>query len=166
MSRVTIISDASYCHQSKAAGCGFWIASDRGKLGGSHAFRLPVKDAQVAEVMGVYAALHKAAEQGLVQENDEVLIQMDCMGALNRFNGHTAPREGQEMEYVDKMKLLIVRLSIQVEYRHVKAHSDALGARFTTIQLCDQRAKEAMRHRRATFAEDKRSIAHIQENLL
>lgn len=163
---VTIIVDASHCGQTGAAGCGFWIACERGKQPGEHAFRKPVVNAGVAEFMGIVASLQSAIARGLVQSGDSVLMQSDCMGAIALARGIREPNV-QENEYAIMLKRIIRTFDLTVKYKHVKAHKkDLIGARYETIELCDQRAKHAMRNRRATFAEDRKAINQIQESLI
>src|SRR3954466_14648311 len=84
---VTIITDASYCPNTKVAGYGFWIASNRGKFGGGgQMITTEIVNATAAEMMAVANALHHAAMQEAVQQGDHILFQTDCMGAVDAFN--------------------------------------------------------------------------------
>lgn len=147
--RVTVIADASYCPEHKVGGYGFWIASERGKHGGGGALRCPINNI-VAEEMAVVNALYIALQVGLVHAQDEVLMQTDCMGAIDAFRGTRNKLQAQEHEVVSTFNNLKERFSLVLEFRHVKGHSNRREARYTTNRLCDRRAKEAMRKARAS----------------
>jgi ribonuclease HI len=91
--RVTIIADASFCPNTNVAGYGYWIATERGKQGGGGEMKGRVEGNIAAEMQAVANALHIALRLTLVQQKDEVLIQTDCMAAIDAFEGK--PRNGK-----------------------------------------------------------------------
>lgn len=103
----------------------------------------------VAEMQAVVNALHIATRLTLVQSTDEVLIQTDCMAAIDAFNGTRKSLNGQEREAVQVLHRLRSQLCLSITFRHVKGHTGKKEARFVTNKLCDRRAKEAMRRARA-----------------
>lgn len=158
--RVTLIADASFCNDHKVAGYGYWVASDRGREGGGGEMQGVVGNNVVAEMMAVCLALFHGLKKGLVQEGDEVLLQTDCLPAIDALSGKRTKLITQEREVVDKVLEYKKRFSLQLEYRHVKGHTNRPGNRYITNRLCDQRAKEAMRRARA-----KKYLQHIREVL-
>lgn len=164
--QITIVSDSSFCDKTGAAGCGFWIACSRGKYGGSKEFRTRLKNPNEAEFIGIVISLWVAIKMNLVQSGDDVLIQNDCTGALGIATGQRdVPMGNCEVAFMH-LKRLIHRYNLVVSYRHVKSHSKTLiGARYTTVQLCDQRAKAAMRRRRAVFQTGQKIAEQIENSL-
>lgn len=147
--RVTIIADASFCPDTNVAGYGFWIASERGKQGGGGEMKCRVDGNIAAEMQAVVNALYIAHRLQLVQAADEVLIQTDCMAAIDAFEGKRRNLPAQEWEAVKVLRRLRSDHSLRVVFRHVKGHTGKKEARFVTNHLCDKRAKEAMRRARA-----------------
>jgi len=143
--RVTIICDASYCPQQNVAGYGYWIASDRGKKGGGGQVVAAVLDNNTAEMMAVCNTLWHGIKNGLIQAGDEILIQTDCLSAIDRL-GETKPatreQDKQVLEYFRKVTL---DHNLKISWRHVKGHTNHADARFAANRKCDQRAKQHMR---------------------
>ncbi len=150
--RVTIIADASFCPDTNAAGYGYWIASERGKQGGGGELKGRVAGNIAAEMYAVVNALYIALNRlQLVQTGDEVLIQTDCMAAIDAFEGRRRQVPNQEWEAVKQMRRLCSEFGLRIVFRHVKGHTKNKEARYVTNKLCDRRAKEAMRRARARF---------------
>ena len=92
---VTILADASHCPDTKAGGYGFWIASARGKKGGSGVLNGAIASSTLAEMMAIANAIHQGIKFGLVQGHDTLLVQTDCESAIFAF---TKKRKGSEEE--------------------------------------------------------------------
>ncbi len=137
----TIIVDASWCPETKAGGYGFWIASNRGKVGGGHALNGAIESSTLAEMQAVCNALFIAKNEGYVFPGDEVLVQTDCRAAIQGFEGYRTT-EGAEAEA--RNTYLKLNQSIYVELRHVKGHSRSLLNRFRAQSRCDYNAYQAM----------------------
>lgn len=147
---VTILADASYCPETGAAGYGFWIVCERGKHGGGDEMREVAPDNNVAEMQAVANAMLIAKQKGLLHALDTVLIQTDCMGAIDAFEGR---RKYKSLSYREKAVVRWVNnfreeLSLQVIYRHVKGHTGKKESRFVANKMCDLRAKRFMRQMR------------------
>lgn len=145
--RVTILADASHCPDTKAGGYGYWIASERGKKGGSGALNGAIQSSTLAEIMAIANAIYHGVNNGLVQGHDILLIQTDCESAIFAF---TSKRKGsveekKVIEYVQKVTRL---LSLTVEYKHVKGHTNRSEARYAANNACDRAARKAMRKAR------------------
>lgn len=146
--RVTIIADASFCPDTKVAGYGFWIASERGKQGGDGAMRGQCANNIVAEMQAVANALHQGLKLGLIQHSDFVLIQTDCEPAIQAFDGTRTKLIEQEEECCNLLTTLQTRFGLAFEFRHVKGHSGNTEARFAANNRCDKAARKAMRKAR------------------
>lgn len=145
--RVTILADASHCPDTKAGGYGYWIASERGKKGGSGVLNGAIQSSTLAEMMAIANAIYHGVTNGLVQGHDILLIQTDCESAIFAF---TSKRKGsveekRVIEYVQKVTRF---LSLTVEYKHVKGHTNRSEARFAANNACDRAARKAMRKAR------------------
>jgi ribonuclease HI len=157
--RVTIIADASHCPDTRAAGYGFWVASERGKRGGGGSMRGTVDSSSAAEMMACVNALFHGCFMGLVQPGDHVLVQTDCIAAIQAFEGQRNSLTKDEREAVRSFRSLRKEKSVSVSFRHVKGHTKRTEARYVTNNLCDKRAKEGMRRSRAVLLKEKRSEA-------
>jgi ribonuclease HI len=152
--QVTILADASHCPHTKAAGYGFWVASERGKTPGGGSMREPVASSLAAEMMAVCNALHAAIDMQLVKTGDIVLMQIDCVGAIKYLSGRTVPGEGTDEKRAHKFfRELTKQHRIGVLFRHVKAHTGGHDARHKANNHCDQRAKDGMRAMRKKLKE-------------
>lgn len=153
---VTIICDASFCPDTGVAGYGYWIASNRGKRGGSGAMKGTCANNTVAEMQAVVNALHVAVKSELVQAGDTVLIQTDCYGAIDTFNGFRKKIHAEEKSTVEAFLKVKTEAQVIVDFRHVKGHTRQTGARFATNRKCDQDARAHMRKARKNFLTLKR----------
>lgn len=142
---VTILADASFCPVTKVAGYGYWIACERGKLGGDGGMRLTCDAAQTAEMKALVNALHVGIRHGLVKNGDDVLLQTDCVAAIMAFEGKRTRLTAQETATVLHFNGMIRAAGIDVKFRHVKGHSGKSEPRYTANRLCDTGAKRSMR---------------------
>lgn len=144
---VTIIADASYCPINGLAGYGYWISSDRGSNGGGGPLSKgqKVRNSTVAEMMAIVNALYFALKDGYVRMQDTVLLQSDCMPALDAFTFKRHKLSEDEHLIVKKLNAFMLQYSLTLRYRHVKGHSGIKEARYLTNNLCDERAKAEMR---------------------
>lgn len=147
---ITILADASHCPVTNAAGYGFWIASERGKKGGSGAFKTVLPSSTIAEMMAIVNALYCAIRFELVHKHDNVLIQTDCEAAIFALTNRRK-LNNLEFECVSRMRLLLTEHSLTVTYKHVKAHTTRTQSRYKSNNACDRAAKNAMRKMRASL---------------
>lgn len=162
---ITILADASHCPDTKAGGYGYWIASARGKKGGSGVLNGQILSSTLAEMMAIANAIYCGIKEGLVCGNDVLLVQTDCESAIYAL---TLKRRGSEeekkvIEYVQKIAKL---LKLTIEYKHVKGHTKNKEARFAANNACDRAARKAMRRARDRIRceELKKVLAKGREN--
>lgn len=153
--RVTIIADASYCPETRAAGYAFWIASGRGKRGGHGAIKDRVVNNIAAEMMALLNGLHQACVFGLVQPQDEVLLQTDCLAAIAAFENNRKSITKEELELVQYFLKLKSRASVSVVFRHVKGHTRGGEPRLWVSNKCDELAGAGMRQARHLFRQQR-----------
>lgn len=151
--KITIIADASYCHETQAGGFGFWIASERGKYGGGGPFRKRCDGSAAAEMMAVVNAFAIAINRKTVQEGDHVLLQTDCVEAIAVLSHRRRGGTADQLECIRVFRQLKKEAGVTVSFRHVKGHTRHEAARFVTNNLCDRRAKAGMRAMRKQLQE-------------
>lgn len=142
--RVTIIADASFCHETKAAGYSFWIASDRGKRGGQGHAPDRVVNSIAAEMMALVQGVVHACMFGLLHPGDQLLLQTDCQAAIDAFTNRRNKITPEELLIVRQVNKLIKELAVSVSYKHVKGHTRGADARTWTNNNCDRRAGEEL----------------------
>lgn len=162
MARVTLMTDASLCAETGAGGFGFWVVSnERGGKPGGGMFKHPTKDSYAAEFKGVVNSLASAILSGDIQDNDNVLIQLDNQGVIGCIHGGYKPREDIE-EIMVAYRLLVKTHGLNVELRHVKAHTGSRTNRSVANKMCDLRAKQHMREHRKILKGSLHSSEDIQ----
>jgi len=149
--RVTIVSDASYCSRTHAAGYGFWAVSQRGRHAGGGSFRAAVPDQNVAEIMAIVNALHVTLGLGIAAKGDQVLIQTDSHTAIIAFTGkwRTLKHRPDAIRAVDVFHGLRGTHELAIEFRHVKGHTRNVDSRSKAQRHADSRAKSGMYKARA-----------------
>ncbi len=146
---ITILTDASYCPKYKVAGYGYWIACQRGKLGGSGKIVEDVEDTNAAEMMAICNSIWHGVSSGVIHKGDRILVQTDSLAAIDRLKAIRVVTITQQQErIVAYYQKAIHRLELEVTLRHVKAHTGQQEARFVANRMCDKRAKDAMREAR------------------
>lgn len=152
---VTIIADASFCQDTHTAGYGFWVASERGKLQGGGPMKKPVLNSTLAEAKAVCIALDAAVRAGLVVEGDEVLLQTDCVPAIDLLQQVGGPRGLEAKEVQDFFLNLQARVGIRTRLKHVRGHTKKKDARSVCNAHCDRRAKAGLQQARALHNQSK-----------
>lgn len=136
---VTIMVDASWHPQMKMAGFGLWVACDRMKFADGGPLKTEQKSAIVAEIKAIINALHIACKRGAVLAGDTVLIQTDCLGAIDWLEKKVCPHEPSVIPIWEKMCR-----HINVRFRHVKGHTQQQENRFLANGHCDKHAKAGL----------------------
>lgn len=147
--RATILTDASYCPETFVAGYGYWIASDRGKLGGGGRMQgSSIANSTAAEMMAVANSLWIAAMHQLILPGDQVLMQTDCESAIQAFEWRRKTYIQQEIAACKFVQSLVAN-GLAIRFKHVKGHSGIRDPRHIANHMCDKRAKDAMREARS-----------------
>lgn len=142
---VTVICDASYCHEYKVAGYGYWIASARGKSGGSGKVIADVENNNTAEMMAIVNTLWHGVNDLKILRGDTVLIQSDCTSAMSKLNGLQECITQQEKQVQKHYLDSITQFDIVVRFKHVRGHTVNPDSRSVANRMCDKRAKREMR---------------------
>lgn len=149
---LTVFTDASFCHRTKAAGWAAWAKrSDMPTFFYSAPFAMEVADSFEAEAGAIGNACFLLMKRGYIGGDQHVLIKTDCLAvisAVGRFAHKNAGRIEKYMVPVKQAKEAVRCLEI----RHVKAHSGkSAGARFAVNERCDEAARAAMEAKRRTL---------------
>jgi ribonuclease HI len=158
--RITMICDASYCDRHRVAGYGFWIASQRGKLGGAGNIVDEVENNNTAEMMAICNAIWKGIEAALIQRSDQLLIQSDCLSAMDKMKGLQKAVTAQERSVLAYYLRTVQENGLHVTFRHVRGHTSIDEPRYAANRLCDRTAKAQMR-----LARSKKIAAKITNEL-
>lgn len=146
--RATVITDASYCDRSRAAGWAAWIRIDGQSepIRRYGAFKTEVTGPTQAEMLAAINGVWLAHQMGAT----EVLLQTDCATVVMLAEGQV--RRGKLRKAwavaVDRAGLVNVSLSA----RHVRGHTKTQDARSYVNRWCDVNARAAMRHARRRTA--------------
>lgn len=156
---ITIIADASYCPNTKAAGYGVWVNGCFGKSPFEGQLQSPACN-NTAEIMAVANALWHAMHNHLVYAKSFVLIQTDSSTAIGMFEGKIEPKNDQQIAAKYYVRDIIRRFELSVTYRHCPGHTNALTKRSIAQQHCDDRAKRQMLKARASM-----NLAEVAQDL-
>lgn len=147
---LTIIADASFCPDTKAADYGVWVAGN----GKGQAFKgsLPSpQDNNVAETMAIVNALWHGIESGLLKSNTNVLIQSDSSTAIGVLSGEKAAYNPQLKHALRYTRDLVQRYGLLLRFKHVPGHTSGHDKRTRAQNICDTDAKEQMHLQRAAI---------------
>ena len=145
MTRATIITDASFCHRTQAAGWAAWIRIDgvSEPIKRYAEFRQPVRSAQEAEMLAAVNGLWLAAQHGVTM----ALVQTDCLAVVHMLNGETKNPSIRRDFSAAIAKAGVAHIARSG--RHVRGHTQVADARSYVNRWCDSRAKTAMKRQRA-----------------
>ena len=133
--RATVIADASFCSNTKAAGWAVWIAYDGGaKEKRSGVFRVSPPNSGIAELQAVLNGVWIAYERGA----RSILVQTDCLSVVHAVKGATNAYGA-------------LWRSARVEYfplAHVRGHTNVQDSRSWCNRWADGEAKRHMRLQR------------------
>lgn len=135
--KATVITDASFCPETCAAGWAAWVSPDKGlRVKRYGAFKKQPADSNEAELWAAINGVCIAAKAGATN----ILLQTDCMAVVHTLNK-------DQLEIRKALTLLDIN-SVRVKVYHVKGHTTWNGARYWVNRWCDARAGEVMRAQR------------------
>lgn len=147
---MTIIADASFCPETKAAGYSVWLASNTGRKGFEGTLPKPY-DNNVAEAMAIVNALWHGLDSGLLKANTNVLIQSDSATAIAILSGEGRAYNPQLKHAVRYTKDLAQRYDLLLRFKHVPGHTSGQDKRTRAQNKCDEDAKAQMYLQRAEY---------------
>lgn len=137
---VTIMADASFCPDIKCGSFGYWVVSDRGKKGGGGILQGKICHNVCAEMKAVVNAVYIAIQEGILLDHDTVLIQSDCIPAIDALNFHRTNLNEEESNVVKYLNSLTLKHCLNLRFKHVKGHSNRKERRFVSNNICDEYA--------------------------
>lgn len=147
---VTVFTDASFCHKTKAAGFAVWIKTAAVTLRHAGAFKIAIASAGEAETAALGNGICAAMTRLDLQEGDMIVAASDCLHAISIIEGR-AKKPGTEMLKVrEHVRKEVAARGVNLRLKHVKAHQGKeAGPRHAVNEWCDGAAKAVMRKRRS-----------------
>ena len=141
--RSTVITDASHCPKTGAAGFGAYIRIDGhpAPFQYSGPLKPPTHSSTFAEVRAALIGIWYAAKLGAT----DVLIQSDCMTIIHLANGRC---KSAGLVALWREAMLRPDMQVRLEARHVKGHIAIKDARSWVNDWCDKQAKKHMYNER------------------
>jgi len=157
MKYITIFSDASHCHETKAAGIAIWARDADKFFRRSKALTFPVDGPTTAECIALGTAILSVIEEFDHQPGDQLSIQSDCLAALDLFAGSHRKKPWPAMEADLKARVLksVSCSGLSLHPKHVKGHRGNVNSRSAVNTWCDVNARKAMRKARRILAQPK-----------
>lgn len=167
---LTIFADASFHDETGAGGWGAWWKGEAMQFGQTQGgiLKCQVASANVAESMALVNAMAAATKSGDLKSGMTVLLQSDCLCALQAFRhvfgavdhpirgGHRVELTGRLPKQLDDAGIfpvaqaLVQRLALKLMVRHVKGHSSGPGRSWVNRE-CDRLARAGMVARRSVL---------------
>jgi len=146
---VTIMVDASWCPDTKAAGYGAWLASERRRCRFTGQIQSTVSQAMVAEEMAIVNAIAGALKRGVALAGDTILVRTDCQAAIQLLQKYRKPSAKEEDEIVSAFDYFVKKYGLQMRFKHIKGHSSNQNRASVSNTVCDRHAREQMQKARA-----------------
>lgn len=138
--KATVITDASFCDETKAAGWAAWVRIDGQaepiKRYGS--FKIDVATSFEAEALAAINGLWIAQQCGAT----EVLLQTDCLTVVHIVNGIT--KSQKILKFWRNARNAANIRTPKIKAKHVKGHTATDDARSYVNRWCDKNAKRSM----------------------
>lgn len=147
---VTVFTDASFCHKTKAAGFAVWIKTDACTLRHAGAFKIDINEAWEAETAALANGICAALGRLDMKAGGLIVAASDCLRAIDIIEGRGG-QPGKAMRKVrDHVRGELKARGVELRLKHVKAHKGkSAGPRHAVNEWCDGAAKVVMRERRA-----------------
>lgn len=149
---VTINTDASFNYTHNKASYAFWIVSDYGKLCRYGILKGGTKTPTHGEFKCIVNALHCLFVY-LKWPIRKIIVNTDSMNSIHLLkNDKVALRKYrinknkfvEELAAWHSIKGRYISKKVEIEFRHVKAHTGADNSRSWVNQYCDTKAKEVL----------------------
>lgn len=139
--KATVITDASFCPDTKAAGWAVWIAYDGGKIKKYGRFKRDPAHSGQAELWALLNGIAIATRAGAKL----ILAQSDCQSALDLV------KENPDKVW-QALGLVGLKDRPKINTKHVEGHTKHAGARYWVNRWCDTGAGSIMREIRSERA--------------
>jgi ribonuclease HI len=146
----TVIADASFCPNTKAAGYAIWIKCDGATTRHAGAFKAPVHSAADAETRALANGIIGAIAVHGLRGGDIIVAQTDCTRAIDVLSGRNRRPRKHEAEVAAAVRNAQQTPTgrIEIRFRHVPGHKGNVTPRNAVNEWCDREAKNVMRKNR------------------
>lgn len=151
--RTTVITDASWCPDTRASGYGVWVSANHGKFKRSGSFKKKPENSYEAELWAAYNGIDLAVRNGATR----ILIQTDCLQVVNYINNKTN-------QCVKELRKLCNNQKIKIFAKHVKGHTNREQSRYYVNRWCDAEAYHFMQKQRDKFSKGQNSNGYIKRS--
>lgn len=139
----TVITDASYCPNTRAAGYACWVVCDGERHKGAGPVPFRPKSSNEAEIHALYEGVRLCRQKF---QAGSILIQSDCLGALQRFGLSGNAKKSRYISIRDSaMANRFIGETFLVMCKHVKGHTSKGDARSYVNRWCDSEARKFMK---------------------
>lgn len=149
---VTVMTDASFSHKHLIGTYAFYVVSDKGKFFGSGKLRDQCLDSTEAEMKAIVNAMHALSKKEDVNKNArKIIINTDSMNAVHIFskNKPKIKKYKLDKQHYNEVRDTFFKIrkkivALEIEIRHVEAHSNKTTARHVVNGWLDTAAKKEM----------------------
>lgn len=148
---VSLFSDASHCHETRVAAWAAWAKSERGQVSHAAPFLDRIKQTHQAELGSIVNGVFLVVSRGVALPGDEILVQNDCMRALQLLRGgpKTAKATARDYHMLSMLKKFTTDNELLIRCKHIRAHAGTGTPGYYVHDLVDKMARSNMRHERA-----------------
>lgn len=148
---ITINTDASFSYAHQKGSFAFWIVCNEFKILKSGVLRKKVKRAEVAEFRCIINALHTLFKRDCSKAK-KIIINTDCLNVIHLIkNDKDAISKYRLRTWGEPLVNTYKQLrrdsrykNLEIEFRHVRAHTGISDARSYVNEWCDTNAKAAL----------------------
>lgn len=169
---ITVFTDASFCHETKAGGGAFWARGDVARAQASFPIEGAVHSSDAEVIAACEAILRLAADPVIGKELEKgpetrLVLVTDCQTVQRALNqGRLATTSKDTKKVFAEVEALVKRWKFLLKVNHVKAHKGTATPRQWVNQWCDDQAGAHMltlrTARRRLLNEQKRAAQAAQ----
>jgi ribonuclease HI len=153
MALITLFTDASFCSETCAAGWAAWFKCNGKTFRFAGKFKSPIETSYEAEVYGIGNGIFLIDKHlGPLSHNDLVIIQSDCLGAVQALGTLTKTKSKAITTVRDQMLAIKARARVRFDFRHVTGHEGTKTRRSAVNTWCDAEAFKFMKLHRQELA--------------
>ncbi len=156
MGFITVFSDASFDHKTKASGYAAWFRDDFQhihRISGGHAEL--VDSSSEAECVALCIAIVSAIRILQHQPGDIISLQSDCIHALKVLQGEVKATM-IELQFSAWARVAWLEAGLSLKPKHIKAHTGLTDRRSYVNTFCDEESRRRMRYMRGLVEQGKR----------
>lgn len=144
----TVISDASWCPETRAAGYACWVVCNGDRIRDAGPIPFAPETSNDAEIYALRRGVELARQSF---KASALLLQSDCVGALHRFGLYGGQKKSRYTPISrTAMKDHFLGEEFKVMCKHVKGHTNNPDARSYVNRWCDKEAGRFMKMERNT----------------